>query len=1238
MQSLWDIKSFHIQKMTSLDDLVAGDAIAAAMQTNKYTASFFEKYDTYDTYELIACTHSHWFLSSEDLKVSVEMPLGLVKKMVPLGQNENQCLFLLPEDDMEGCDPLDFRELHQIIREMTIGMYVFGQLPSISLEANFDQSTSCQLPQAYVDTRLGQVLINIDYMMKALWHGVYFPKEKRTKFSEKWRKSLDVNSQGKPETKKPFITEFTSAGMLDITKDPDYSKAYEDMPEEDQNNVTVMEDKRFFMSHVDDILMQMTGYQNKVYQDRCTFLIEADWSVSSVIKLAEDVLDHDGYMRLKSRLRNQQIVIKQSLGNKIEIKRQLKLLKFISFMVPFLCAMRKRMKIPDLTRLLPNMTGDEVRTERELPPLILTNDYKCKNFGFHNQYFHLHGGIQFAYETSNPEPLPSAIQQETQALMDAAIAHNNKILDPDVPVTDFYPIPIKEIDGKRYYVFALDFETFHPVPPQKPKWVNVMSEKIRDLKMKRPPMSEHQVFEYFKKYFGYKKAMKCKTPQVGLREAARRGLVAAFHGLLRRCPIPRLSKPDDQGFYLAHHAAMFNNPHVLGWMIIQQLDVTQKRFDNFASVGLEVGEGTPGVSRANEGPTPLHLAARCGSLDAAACLMSMPFSNPLIHDSIGWAPVHHAAFFDNAPVLQLMIRRQPALLELPTKNDLRSPPLLLAAGAGALDCVICLINLQAKITACDSNKNNMVHLATLKLHTHVLEWLIKWDNKELPVWDLLVGMMKNEDIKKKDSAVKCMETLSTSDPLHWQSVLKAGGVSALVELLKLDNEEIQAVAAATLCNISEHEPIRHALTTAQAGPILIKLLSSPVDDIQSRAAIILSDLACVDNNQDSITDQGGIQPLVNLLDSVLEDVLVNAVNAIRVMCTNNNTNQSCVAECGGIEPLVEFLTVNSDILQAAASAAIAALCRGHRKNQDAVVAEGAVRPLVNLIKGRGNITVQVKAAAAVEALAENNPPSQHAFLELECPKVLTKFFKVWSVSVKEQGATALWALAGHTHRQQKFIAERIGVHQLIEMLLSGSEKLQFVGCRAVIALSRENMDNQSKMTNEGGISPLVRLLRSNNTTERVLRQVIETLGTLCVGVAHRNNKLVQKKIAEENGITILVKLLVKPPSPDIQVEVANTLGCIVLCNTENQELLKAETDFKFNLLLDLLVSKKMNIRLKAGMALAVFAFNNTPQQYNIREAGGIKYSCFKDLLFFLKSLVLKIGAFLLSSGGKIIKK
>ena len=89
------------------------------------------------------------------------------------------------------------------------------------------------------------------------------------------------------------------------------------------------------------------------------------------------------------------------------------------------------------------------------------------------------------------------------------------------------------------------------------------------------------------------------------------------------------------------------------------------------------------------------------------------------------------------------------------------------------------------------------------------------------------------------------------------------------------------------------------------------MLQSRVDDIQSRAAIVLADLACVDDNQLAIAQQNGIQPLVDLLDSELEDVLVNSVNAVRVLCDNSAANQTEVARSGAIAPLVEFLVVNS---------------------------------------------------------------------------------------------------------------------------------------------------------------------------------------------------------------------------------------------------------------------------------------------------------------------------------------
>ncbi len=87
--------------------------------------------------------------------------------------------------------------------------------------------------------------------------------------------------------------------------------------------------------------------------------------------------------------------------------------------------------------------------------------------------------------------------------------------------------------------------------------------------------------------------------------------------------------------------------------------------------------------------------------------------------------------------------------------------------------------------------------------------------------------------------------------------------------------EMQSLAAAVLCNLSNKHSICEAIAKANAIPILIKLLGSGADDIQSRAAIILADMAVVGDNQTLISEAGGIEPLIHLLDSELEDVLVS---------------------------------------------------------------------------------------------------------------------------------------------------------------------------------------------------------------------------------------------------------------------------------------------------------------------------------------------------------------------------
>jgi ankyrin repeat protein len=68
------------------------------------------------------------------------------------------------------------------------------------------------------------------------------------------------------------------------------------------------------------------------------------------------------------------------------------------------------------------------------------------------------------------------------------------------------------------------------------------------------------------------------------------------------------------------------------------------------------------------GPTALHLAAKCGSLDAACCLIAN-YANLMAVDHNGWAPIHHAAYYDHEQIVRLMIRKNDMMLELATKNE-----------------------------------------------------------------------------------------------------------------------------------------------------------------------------------------------------------------------------------------------------------------------------------------------------------------------------------------------------------------------------------------------------------------------------------------------------------------------------------------------------------------------------------------------------------------------------------------
>lgn len=157
-----------------------------------------------------------------------------------------------------------------------------------------------------------------------------------------------------------------------------------------------------------------------------------------------------------------------------------------------------------------------------------------------------------------------------------------------------------------------------------------------------------------------------------------------------------------------HHAAILNHAGIITSLMLAGADSNLKQHVDYVAVG----------------PMPVHYAARCGSLDALACLTAN-YANVNYADHQGWTAIHHAAYFDSVPTVRLLARHQPELVEICTRGSTsgggesspqpRRTPLLIAASGGALACVKCLIEeLGANRGFNDEWGYNVVHVAALR--------------------------------------------------------------------------------------------------------------------------------------------------------------------------------------------------------------------------------------------------------------------------------------------------------------------------------------------------------------------------------------------------------------------------------------------------------------------------------------------------------------------------------------------
>ena len=125
-------------------------------------------------------------------------------------------------------------------------------------------------------------MVNCDAWLKSVWHGVFMPRDKRTKFSDRWRQAAE------PSMARSVSHEFESAGLQELKQDPDYAEAKSFFKREPKSDEQSAADDEFLSSYADDLSMVLSVHLERISQWKNCLMFDGDYTIQSQIKAVEE--------------------------------------------------------------------------------------------------------------------------------------------------------------------------------------------------------------------------------------------------------------------------------------------------------------------------------------------------------------------------------------------------------------------------------------------------------------------------------------------------------------------------------------------------------------------------------------------------------------------------------------------------------------------------------------------------------------------------------------------------------------------------------------------------------------------------------------------------------------------------------------------------------------------------------------------------------------------------------------
>ncbi|KAJ3121160.1 Armadillo repeat-containing protein 4 [Physocladia obscura] len=402
-------------------------------------------------------------------------------------------------------------------------------------------------------------------------------------------------------------------------------------------------------------------------------------------------------------------------------------------------------------------------------------------------------------------------------------------------------------------------------------------------------------------------------------------------------------------------------------------------------------------------------------------------------------------------------------------------------------------------------------------------------------------------------------------------------IQKLVKYLRCGNQTATIIAICSLRDFDlSNEFNQLAIRDVGGLDTLVNLLDTDDPKCKIGALKILKEISKNFQIRTAISNLDGMQPLVELLRDSDEEIKCLAAETI-AHCAKNAQNRRAVRRYGGIKKLVRLLKIKpgssaEDDAVAVSGALALATCSKSSKNKEAIQAAGSIPLLANLLESTNQ-----KLLIPVVGILQECSSDEHYRVAIRTSgmiKFLVENLSSNNEELQTHCASAIFKCA-EEDETRKLVREYNGLLPLVNLLDNPANKELLVAATgAVWKCAQNSVENVAAFNKLNTIKKLISLME--NQPEDVLVNVVGALGACAQSVDGR------QAIRESGGITPLVNLLTGT-NQSLLVNVTNAVGA---CALDGESMVVIDRLDGVRLLWSLLKSNNPHVQASAAWAIS----------------------------------------------------